>query len=114
MFSSQEPNSFVAGVDVLPSFTAYGDPTARPSLNVTKRNTTTQSRNHMRTCCDWDPRLVICGGGGVDASRPLLQAECLFDMQDHRVLHKAEEEPYNTRSVFSGYPRFANRGSHRK
>ena len=104
MFSSQEPNSFVAGVDVLSYFTAYGDPAAHTPLNVTKRNTTTQPRDYRRTCCDWDPRLAVRGGGDVGASRPLLQAECLFDVQHHRVLHKAEKEPHNTRSVFSAYP----------
>lgn len=114
MFSSQEPNSFVAGVDALLSFTAYCDPTVSPSLNVTKRNTVTQSRNHRRTCCDWDPRLAIRGGGGDGASRPLLQAECLLDMQHYLVPHKAEKEPHNTRSVFTGHSRIVNRPSHRE
>jgi len=97
MFSSQEPNSFVAGVDVLPSFAAYGD---HPSLNVTNRNTATQPRDYRRNRCDWDPRLAIRGGAGVGASCPLLQAECLFDVQYHRVLHETEKELHNTRSVF--------------
>ena len=115
MSSSQEPNSFVAGVGLLPSFTAYRNPTVYLPLNVTKRNSTAQPRNYRRTCRDWDPRLAIRGGGVVGASCPLLQAECLFDVQYHFVPLEVEKEPHNTKSVFlAGSPRIADRATNRE
>ena len=72
---SPEVSNFVARADLLPSSTIDNKPAIHPSFDALKQIIVSHPPTYRWSRYNRNPGFVMCSGGGVHASLPLLQME---------------------------------------